>query len=415
MTNAQRKLVFWIALIGAQVGGFVIFKDLADISQWLVQSPREFTMAVWYNRYLISVVSTLLLLVATWMWMKDHVLCPKPVFVLLFVVFTINFYSGMINVGLMFRSQQYESIFVGVDEASTYLQRSLDYAHFGDASYDSIDDISMIVLEADNGVYAYSDYYLLQPHVAKGDTVNGQEVIMTYCGMTNLGVAYSPVIGDQQLELRAITQLKNNLVLADNNSGEPIQQIWGHMEGAPEKGAMKEFATVRMPFRVFRDLYPHGLVYINEIGERGENPLLALWDRAVRNGMMYWAVGLQWNWSDHGAFPTITDPDPRLPMKQLVQTLSVEDDHVAYTKEFLNLHNGLINVDIGGRSVVVSYDRRLDVFTAFFNDTGRPVTEVDVLGQMPGGGRLARVNSLKSDLFWFIFAEFYPGTEVNRS
>ena len=50
----------------------------------------------------------------------------------------------------------------------------------------------------------------------------------------------------------------------------------------------------------------------------------------------------------------------------------------------------------------------------FFNTTGQPVTDIDVFGKMPEGARLQRVNTLKSKIFWFIFAEFYPGTDVNR-
>ena len=39
-------LAFWGFMLVAQAGAFVIFKDLADISQWLVQSTRQFTMSV---------------------------------------------------------------------------------------------------------------------------------------------------------------------------------------------------------------------------------------------------------------------------------------------------------------------------------------------------------------------------------
>ena len=45
------KLSFWLLMIAAQVGGFFLFKDLADISQWLVQSSREFTMFIWRDFY----------------------------------------------------------------------------------------------------------------------------------------------------------------------------------------------------------------------------------------------------------------------------------------------------------------------------------------------------------------------------
>ena len=48
----------------AQTCAFLIFKDLADISQWLVQSTREFTMMVWYNRHIITAAGLLSLLAA---------------------------------------------------------------------------------------------------------------------------------------------------------------------------------------------------------------------------------------------------------------------------------------------------------------------------------------------------------------
>ncbi len=45
------KLSFWLLMIAAQVGGFFLFKDLADISQWLVQSSRAFIMFIWTGFY----------------------------------------------------------------------------------------------------------------------------------------------------------------------------------------------------------------------------------------------------------------------------------------------------------------------------------------------------------------------------
>jgi len=413
MSSTQQAIAFWVTMIGAQIGAFVIFKDLADISQWVVQSPREFTMAVWYNRHLICGVSVALLAIATWLWVRDRHVCSGILFGVLVVFFVVNMYSGMLNVNWMFRPQQEQGTFMSIEDAIPQMERSLAYAHFGKESYASVDDIDVLVIEADNGVFAYSDYYLLQPHVVNAGTVNGKEAVITYCGLTNLGVAYSPVIDDQHLELRAITQLKNNLVLVDENTDEPIQQLWGRMEGQPER-RMAEIATFRMPFRSFRELYPDGKVFVNEIAEFSDNPVLAIWDRIVRNGMMLWGVGLQWDNPDKAAFPSIKDYDKRLPMKQLVYTVSVDDDHVAYTKDFIRDHGGLINVSIGGRPVVIVYDAGHDIVAAFFNDDGTPVREVDVFGRTDQGARLTRVNTLKSKLFWFIFAEFYPTADVNR-
>jgi Protein of unknown function (DUF3179) len=351
MTN---KITFWFFMLLAEIGAFIIFKDLADISQWVVQSTREFTMFVWYNRHVIAALSIGTLIVSMVIWSKDRNVCSKPLLGFLLFLFVFSFYSGMINPKLMFRPQQHAVRLVPVEEAPQYMQRSLDKARFGPESYMAVDDIEVLVLETDHGAYAYSDYYLLQPHIVKGDTINGEDVIMTYCGLTNLGIAYSPVIGDQQLDLTIMTQLKNNMVLYDKNSGHPIQQILGTQERDPERRKMKEWPTVRMPFRSFKYLYPDGMVYINEIPDFAENPVLAVWDRVVRHKMMLWGVGLNWIENNKPAFPTIEFKDTRLPMKELVYTISMNDEHVAYSKDFIKQQGNIINSVIGGVPIVIN-------------------------------------------------------------
>ena len=201
----------------------------------------------------------------------------------------------------------------------------------------------------------------------------------------------------------------------DKNSGEPIQQLWGTRENDAAQLKMREWPTFRMPFSSFREIYPDGKVFINEIPPFSRNPLLAIWDRLVRHGMMVPGVGLNWIDNEKPAFPTIEYKDKRLPMKQFVYAISVGDDHVAYTKEFVRKHGNTINVEIGGRPVVIDYDSRLDVLCAFFNSAGMPaVTKIDARGKTEDGRQLKRVDTLKSKLFWFIFAEFYPHTDVNR-
>ncbi|MEW8073236.1 MAG: DUF3179 domain-containing (seleno)protein [Candidatus Thiodiazotropha sp.] len=409
-----RRPAFWVAMFLAQAGAFILFKDLADISQWLVQSSREFTMSVWYNRHVLAAVSVGLLVAALIIRGRHRAVCSVSLLSLLVFLFAFNFYSGMINPKLMFRAQQFEAKFVPVNEASDYLRQSLKKARFSKDGYVSVDDIEVLVLETDKGAYAYTDYYLLQPHVVKGGKIDGEEVIMTYCGLTNLGIAYSPVIGDQKLDLTVMTQLKNNLVLFDKNSGEAIQQLWGSMERNPDKGRMKEWPTIRMPFASYRRLYPQGKVFVNELPSISEHPLLALWDRMVRHGMMHPAVSWQHDSPDTPTFPTIRYKDKRLPMKQMIYALNVEDDYVVYTKEFLSQLEGPLNVEIGNRMVVIDYNIEFDAVTAFFNDTQNPVRQVDVFGRTASGLKLERVNTLKSNLFWFIFAEFYPHTDVNR-
>lgn len=48
----------------------------------------------------------------------------------------------------------------------------------------------------------------------------------TYCAMANLGIGYTPELEGRKLELEVPAQHGNNLVLRDNRTGEPIQQIY---------------------------------------------------------------------------------------------------------------------------------------------------------------------------------------------
>jgi hypothetical protein len=123
---------------------------------------------------------------------------------------------------------------------------------------------------------------------------------------------------------------------------------------------------------------------------------------------------LNWVDNDKPAFPTIEFKDKRLPMKELVYTISVDNDHVAYSRDFLEQQGNIINTVIGGAPVVINYEPQMDIVTAFFKDNDTPVERIDVFGLTEDGNQLRRVNTLKSKLFWFIFAEFYPDTDVNR-
>ena len=333
---------------------------------------------------------------------------------LLIFVCLFNWYSGFLNTKLMFRPKLGDdAMFVSVDEAPKYMQEML-HASYEKDHFNNVDEINVMVLETDQGARAYTDYYMLQPHVANAGTINGEEVVMTYCGLTNMGIAYSPVIGDQSLKLRAMTQLRNNLVMVDSNTGEPIQQFWGTLERDGEHGpAMKEWATIRMPFSSFRTLYPDGKVFINGIRQQSDNALVRAFDTAIRDGIMVHAVRtLQWQ-SNEPAFPTIKEFDDRLPRKQLVYGINVGNDFVAYTKAFIQEQGNLLNVEIGNRPVVIFYDANYDSVAAYYNDSGNAISSVDLFGNSDQG-KLARLETLKNAVFWFIWYDFNKSTDVNR-
>jgi hypothetical protein len=399
------KIVFWSAMALAQALAFLLFKDLADVSQWVVQSARETTMAVWYNRFPLAIVSAVLLVAASVVWLKTRAGVGKKGFVFLLLVFCAFWFSGMVNPHIMMRPRQVDSVWVNVEEATKYVRN----------------DESVIVYEIDGVARAHSDLQVLRPHVAGGAPVNDTEVVMTYCGLTNLGMAYVPEIDGEKLDLAPMTQLENNLVMFDRNSGEPIQQLWGQTEADVVAGrdrGMAEYPTFRMPFGKFAEAYPDGEVFINDYlvsdmrTSFWKNPALFVYDRAMElifNGAIYWQKNFE-----SPVFPTIDHHDPRLPNKAKVWGFDINHDYVAYTEEYIRDNGNLVNAKVGGEDVVIAWDEQYQSLGVWFNYTGAEIGSIDFWGKTDTGRRLTRVESVKAGAFWVVWANFFPTTDLNR-
>ncbi|MCG7585464.1 DUF3179 domain-containing (seleno)protein [Photobacterium sp. OFAV2-7] len=398
------KIIFWVSMLIAQVIGAYLFKDLADISQWVVQSPRETTIWVWNNRWMLTLVGFATIAITSFLKYKQRDIVGNKTYISLTVLFAFTFFCGMINPHIMMRARMDNGVFVSIEEAKKYVK-----------PYESV-----IVLEINGKARAHSDKQLLRPHVAGNGELGGENVVMTYCGLTNLGMAVTPEINGQPLDLAPMTQLENNLVMYDKISGEPIQQLWAQSESDRNNGSeakMREWPTFRMPFEKFAMAYPDGEVYVNDYLVEGmrpsfwENPFLAIYD-PIMELIFKLAIGHQ-KTNDEPTFPTIEHIDPRLPSKLLVHGLNIDDDYVAYTEEFVREQSSPINATIGGKEVVISYDEEFKSLGVFYNTTGKTVTEVDFYGQTPNG-KLPRVESVKAGAFWLIWANFFPETDINR-
>jgi hypothetical protein len=392
-------------MLVAQALAFLLFKDLADVSQWVIQGSRETTMTIWYYRIPIAVVSVIALLIAAITWFKTRAGIGGLGFAFLGLVFAAFWFSGILNPHIMMRPRQENSVFVNIEQARTYVR----------------DHESVIVYELDGVARAHPDQQVLRPHVAGGAPVNDKEVVMTYCGLTNLGMAYVPEIDGQKLNLFPMTQLENNLVLADRNTGEPIQQIWGQTEADVVAGidrGMDEYPTFRMPFSKFVQAYPEGEVFINDYlvkdmrPEFWENPLLFSYDRVME--FIFNTAILYQQHIEAPVFPTIEHYDERLPTKTQIWGFDMKGDYVAYTTEFVQDNGNLINVKVGGEDVVVAWDEEYESLGVYYNDTGEQVHGIDFFGTTDTGVNLTRVESLKAGAYWVVWANFFPSTDLNR-
>lgn len=364
------------------LGGFAV---LGDLTQLVVQFPRSVTMTVWDYRMEIMGVGLMAFVIAVFFSIRHRSL-SRAMLAVNIIVFSGLFFSGFINVPyFMFRTQQDTAQYISIAEARKYLAQ----------------DENVMVVEINGDARAFPHSWIARPHVA-GDVIGGEDVTLAYCSLSHLGTAYSPYVGGQKLDLKVMLQLENNLVLFDEKTNIPIQQIYGALERSATK--LKKYPTQVMSLGVFGQIYPDGRVFFN--------PATNIWDRMVR-AMVSDVTQRQYT-QDKPAFPTMKHKDSRLPPKEQVYGVVIGDDAIAYTKDFMK-RNPLINTSIGGKDVVLAYYAEFDTvagFSRIVDGQALTVTEIDVLGNT-SGGKLKRI-SVDSEVLWMIWSNFYPATKLRN-
>ncbi|WP_299355478.1 DUF3179 domain-containing (seleno)protein [uncultured Shimia sp.] len=398
------NLLFYAGLLVSFSIGLVYFRDLGDISQMVIKTKRESTVRFMKHEYKLvgtGLSATLAMIVGYvlgggvgWLFWVALVL----------TVFFFAFTWVWVHVGL--RNQKDKAQYYPIDVARDYINPSA----------------SVMVVVNNGHARAHSDAQMMRPHLAGNEQgLGGEDVIMTYCAMANLGVGYTPSIDGQKLNLEVLAQHGNNLILRDNNTGEAIQHIYGFKDKDADSSAegvtcplrpalaMKPWPTFRMSFRAFQKAYPEGEVFINM---PPKNIALRLFDMVM--GIVFgWGIERQ----HHEAAPVMdnmTHSDDRLPNKTYVWGVTVGNDAVCWTDDFVIENDNLVNATVGGRDVVVSYDPKFESLGVWYNDSGKPVATCDFWGNSDQG-QLTRVESLRAGLFWHVWVEFFPTTDINRA
>ena len=274
---------------------------------------------------------------------------------------------------------------------------------------------------------------ILTWHEIVNDTIGGHPVTVTYCPLCNSAIAYDRRLGERILDFGTSGRLYNSaLVMYDRQT----ESLWSHFDAQAIAGILTGEELDRHPAAMvgwgeWRDANPDGLVLSRETGhdrQYGRNPYTGYDD------------------IDKSPFLFDGDADGRLqPMTRIVGLEGEdEDDAVAVQLEPL-LEGGVVQVDLGGRDVVVWAKRgtssALDSSAISegrdVGTTGAFLSQVDgehlrferdgdvfrddqtgsiwnVLGEAVSGPhagvQLQRVRHV--DTFWFAWAAFLPDTEV---
>ena len=387
------NILFATSLFVALVIGFLYFRDLGDVSQMFISVKRENMVRFIRNEYRLLAVG----MGATALMAFSYLFLGGG---------TGWLFWGVLAILMVFYAFPWIWVHVGLRNQ----RQSAKYYSIAEAREALSPGSSVLVIENNGVARAHPDSHLLRPHLAGNDEgLDGENVIMTYCAMANLGLGYIPEIKEKQLDLEVLAQHGNNLILRDNTTGEPIQQIYGYRERDGNSGpAMKPWPTFRMSFRAFQKAYPEGTVFLNK---PSSNLLLRLFDLATET-IFAASIARQHNESKP-LMDNMTHSDDRLPTKTYIWGINISDDAVCFTQDFLVEHGNLINTEIGGRSIVVAWDPVYESVGAWYNDSGTPITQIDFFGKSDQGS-LTRVETLRPGMFWHVWVEFFQQTDINR-
>ena len=396
--------LFWLGLAISLGIGFLYFRDLGDVSQMLIRVKRKNMMRFIRNEYRILAVGLAALALMT---IAHFGLAAGPRgfwwAALLLSAVLYGFPYIWVHVGL--RNQKNSARYYSIEEAKEYVSPTNQ----------------MIVIENNGIARAHPEAQLLRPHLAGDEQgLDGKNVVMTFCAMANLGIGYTPEVEGEKIELEVLAQHGNNLVLRDNRTGEPIQQIYGFREAdaAPQADgavcplrpslAMRPWPTFRMTFRGFQKAYPEGTVFVNK---PSSNPILFLFDTVLE--IVFSSSIDRQHREAKPVMDNMSHYDGRLPNKTYVWGVNFDDDAVCWTDDFVVEQGNVVNAEVGGHPLVVAWDPRYESLGVWYNDTGEPVTEIDFFGNTPAG-QLKRVEALRPGLFWHVWAEFFPHTDIDR-
>ena len=397
-------VIFGLGFIISMVIGFVYFRDLGDVSQMVMRVKRSNMTRFIRHEYQLLTIGLGAALIAS----VAHIGFgggPQALFwvmVVLLGVFYI-FPWGYVHLGL--RNQKASARYYSIEEAKDYVSPS-----------------SQVLVIENNGVArAHPQAQIMRPHMAGNDQgLNGENVVMTYCAMANLGLGYTPEVEGQTLDLEVLAQHGNNLILRDNRTGEPIQQIYGFREKDVDTSAdgpvcplrptlaMRPWPTYRMTFRGFQKAYPEGTVFLNK---PSSNPVLYLLDFVL--DMVFTASIDRQHREAKPLMDNMSRYDDRLPNKTYVWGVNIGSDATCWTDDFVVEHGNVVNATVGGRPLVVAWHPRYESLGVWYNDTDSPIIDIDFFGNTPSG-QVKRVEALKPGLFWHVWAEFFPHTDINR-
>lgn len=239
-----------------------------------------------------------------------------------------------------------------------------------------------------HGFVAAYPQRILVWHEVLNETINNEMVSVTYCPLTGTAIGFKGKLAQDLLSNFGVSGklVNSNLIMYDRTSDSYWSQIYGKsIKGRAFGRSLEEFPIVWTTWEKWKKKYPNTKVLSQETGfarNYGENG--DPYGSYLRGDGGYYT-------SDRIIFEPL-DRDNRLKPKTVVVGIrNKERDSVAILKDTLRGKKAM-ETDLGGRTVVLTYDQEIDFYEAKFQDTGETINAFDAM--------------------WFAWVAFYPNTKL---
>ena len=286
---------------------------------------------------------------------------------------------------------------------------------------DFLFDNDLVVLFSKNGLLSVYPHRILDWH----EIVNDADVTVSYCPLTGTSIGLNRILEGKKTTFGVSGLLYNtNLILYDRLT----DSYWSQMKNQCVAGDLvgnfpKNEILVETTYKTVKEMFQNAQVLSNKTGiySTGQYAVYPYGDYKTNNNRLL--------------FP-INNVDNRVPGKERVLGVVVNNDAQAY--RFSDFGNGtkVINTQIGGVAVVVVGSSQKNYCVAYKNNFLNGTTllnfstatedgqiafqdsignQYNIMGEVVSGPnvgeRLEGTHSYMS--FWFAWATFYPNTGLN--
>ena len=375
--------MLFFALFFSLLIAFLGFLGLSDRIQLLVDLPKSFSYFVFAFRIPLIILGFGSFLLSMYLGLP---ILPKVFVGIYLLLFGYMFFVGFIlQPYLMYPSKQYSARYTSIEKVRSHIPP---------------EEAFLVHISPEGAAVAFPVSWMTRTRIV-GIPLEGKELVMTYCILAHLGrIFYSDVEG-KKIKFRVLNQLENNLVLFDENNQQLIEHIYGVF--TKSRRPLDQAPSVIMPFASFQSLYPYGMVYFNP-------PSKGIWDRIVRNSLnriLHKAGGHLDPSNSDAAYPTIGYIDQRIPSKELVYGISIANQAVAFTMDYIKSQGDCLVETLGTHTFTLKYFPEYKFVDVFEGD----VPDVDAMGITIDGIKAERIPHA-NQVVWLIWSHFYPHTEL---